>query len=66
MDEEKRGRGRPAGSKNKTPAQGRKTLFQSMSVSGKPEEIAALKKRATSVGKSVSRLVLDALAEGKL
>lgn len=37
-----------------------------MSVSGKPEEIAALKERAVSVGKSVSRLVLDALAEGKL
>lgn len=55
---------RPVGSKNKKPAQGRKTIFQSTSVSGKPEEIAHLKALAEKNGKTVSRLVLDwALAQ---
>lgn len=57
---------RPFGCKNKNPAQGRKTIFKTMSISGKPEEIEALKQYAKSCGKTVSRLVLDALSEGKL
>lgn len=50
---------RTLGAKNKKPAQGRKTVFQSSSVSGKPEEIAHLKALAAKYGKTVSRLVLD-------
>lgn len=50
---------RTPGAKNKKPAQGRKTIFQSSSVSGSPEEIALLKTQAEKAGKSVSRYVLD-------
>ena len=57
---------RTKGSKNKIPAQGRKTFFQTMSISGKPEEIARLKERAKECGKTVSRLVLDAIEENRL
>lgn len=55
---------RPKGSKNKTPAQGRKKIFQTVSISGTPEEIAALKACAAQKGKTVSRLVIDALNQG--
>ena len=58
--------GRPAGSKNKIPAQGRKKIFQTVSISGTPEEIAALKACAAGKGKTVSRLVIDALHDGIL
>lgn len=55
---------RPKGAKNKNPAQGRKTVFKTMSISGKPEEIEYLKQLAEKKGKTVSRLVLDwALAQ---
>ena len=57
---------RPKGSKNKKPAQGRMTIFSNTTISGTPEEIAALKERAAVCGKTVSRLVLDALKDGKL
>lgn len=50
---------RPKGAKNKNPAQGRKTVFKTMSISGKPEEIEYLKQLAEKNGKTVSRLVLD-------
>ena len=50
---------RTPGTKNKKPAQGRKTIFQSSSVSGSPVEIALLKAQAEKAGKSVSRYVLD-------
>ena len=63
---EERKAGRPAGSKNKNPAQGRKKLFQTMSISGTPEEITALKVCAAKRGKTVSRLVMDALENGLL
>lgn len=53
------GAGRPKGSPNKGTELGRKTIFQSTSVSGKPEEIAHLKALAEKHGKTVSRLVLD-------
>ena len=56
--------GRPLGSKNKKPAQGRKKQFQTMSISGTPEEMSLLKECATKKGKSVSRLVFDALSDG--
>lgn len=55
------GSGRPKGAKNKTPAQGRKTLFKNITVSGSPEEIEQLKKLAEASGKSLSRFVLDSL-----
>mgnify|MGYP002517377650 FL=1 len=55
---------RPKGAKNKNPAQGRKTVFKTMSISGKQGEIEYLKQLAEKNGKTVSRLVLDwALAQ---
>ena len=42
------------------------TIFSNTTISGTPEEIAALKECAAVCGKTVSRLVLDALKDGKL
>ena len=53
------GQGRPKGSPNKNTELGRKTIFQTVSVSGKPEEIEALKKLAAESGKSLSRFVIE-------
>lgn len=50
---------RPKGSKNKNPAQGRKTIFANTTISGTPEEIALLKEKAKQAGKTVSRYVMD-------
>ena len=55
------GSGRPKGAKNKNPANGRKTLFKSKSVTGYPEEIAELEKMAEASGKSFSRFVIEDL-----
>jgi|BioPla2DNA2_1021312.scaffolds.fasta_scaffold119718_1 hypothetical protein len=57
--EEKRKPGRPAGSRNKNPAQGRKKFFQTVSISGTPEEIEKVKALAEKCGKTVSRFLLD-------
>lgn len=51
----------PKGSKNKNPAQGRKTIFANTTISGYPEEIEQLKQKAKAAGKTVSRYVLDSL-----
>ncbi len=50
---------RPKGSKNKTPAQGRKTLFANTTISGTPEEIQKIKELAKNANKTVSRYVID-------
>lgn len=55
------GAGRPKGAKNKTPAQGRKTPYKNITVSGSPEEIEELKKLAEASEKSLSRFVLESL-----
>lgn len=56
------GQGRPKGSKNKTPAQGRKTVFKTVSISGTPEEVDKLKQLALDAGyKSFSRFVIESL-----
>ena len=53
------GAGRPKGSLNKKPAAGRKTVFASTTISGSPEEIAAVKEKAAAAGKSVSRFLIE-------
>lgn len=50
---------RTAGAKNKKPAQGRRTVFQTTTLAGSPGEIALLKDQARQAGKFVSRYVLD-------
>lgn len=50
------GYGYHGGGRKKT---GRIKQFQTTSVSGTPEEIALLKSKAESAGKSISRYVLD-------
>lgn len=50
---------RPKGSKNKNPAQGRKTPYATISIAGSPEEIARLRELAAGAGKTVSRYLLD-------
>lgn len=55
------GGGRPKGSPNKGTELGRKTVFKSTTISGRPEEINALKKLAEQNGKSLSRLVIETL-----
>ena len=52
---------RPKGSKNKIPAQGRKTIFASTTISGYPEEIEQLKQKAKEAGKTVSRYIIESL-----
>ena len=58
-DEKPRTQGRPKGSLNKVPAQGRRRV--SFSVSCQPEELAELKKLVASSGKTMSRFLLDAV-----
>ncbi len=53
------GGGRPKGSPNKGTELGRKTIFKTISISGYPEEIEAVKALAEKSGKSVSRFLLD-------
>lgn len=53
------GAGRPKGSKNRIHAEGRKTLFKSITVSGYPDEIAKIQKAAAEKGMSVSRYIID-------
>lgn len=53
------GAGRPKGAKNKNPAQGRKKIFDSVTISGTPEEVAQLKKLASEKDKSVSRFIIE-------
>lgn len=57
----RKGGGRPKGSPNKGTELGRKTIFKSTTISGKPEEIDALKKLAEEKEKSLSRLVIETL-----
>lgn len=52
---------RPKGSKNKTPAQGRKTIFKSVTIVGSPEEVEKLKELAEKSGKSVSRFIIETI-----
>lgn len=52
------GGARPGSGRKKT---GRLKEFVTTSVSGTPEEIARLKEKAKSAGKTVSRFVLDSL-----
>ncbi|WP_296333963.1 hypothetical protein [uncultured Treponema sp.] len=59
-------RGRPKGSPNKGTELGRKTIFKTMSISGRPEEMDALKNLAKARNKSVSKLVFEALHENRL
>ncbi len=62
---ERRGGARPgAGRKKgsvKEGATGRKKMFQTVSISGTPEEIGLLKANAASAGQSVSRYVISRL-----
>lgn len=53
------GAGRPKGSKNRIPAEGRKTLFKSITVSGYPEEITKIQEAAAKAGMSVSRYIIN-------
>ena len=55
------GAGRKPGSLNKNNALGRKKIYQTISISGTPDEIAALKANAEAAGQTVSRFVLDRL-----
>lgn len=55
------GGGRPKGSPNKGTELGRKTQFKTISVSGYPEEIEAIKKLAQESGKSVSKFVIESI-----
>lgn len=55
------GSGRPKGSPNKGTELGRKTPFKTVSISGSPEEIEALKSLAMKSGKSFSRFVIESL-----
>ncbi len=52
------GYGYHGGGRKKT---GRLKVFANTTISGTPEEIAALKEAAKTAGKTVSRFVLDAL-----
>ena len=49
---------RPKGSKNKTPAQGRKTVFKSVTIAAYPEEIEELKTLAEKENLSVSKFII--------
>ena len=53
-------RGRPFGWRKKN-SQGRIKIYKSTTISGLPEEIELLKKKAAENNKSVSRFVLDLL-----
>lgn len=53
-------RGRPFGWRKKN-AKGRIKIYKSTTISGLPEEIELLKKKAAESNKSVSRFVLDSL-----
>ncbi len=55
------GGGRPKGSPNKGTELGRKTQFKTISVSGYPEEIEAIKELAKNAGKSVSRFIVETI-----
>lgn len=50
---------RPKGSKNKIPAQGRKTIFANTTISATPEEMEQIKSKAEKAGKTVSRFLVD-------
>lgn len=50
---------RPIGSKNKKPAEGRKTLYKTFSISALPEEAEEIKELANKAGKTVSRFLID-------
>ncbi len=57
---------RTKGAKNKIPAQGRKTLFVTASISAYPEDMERLKTLAKERGVTLSKLVINALNEGRL
>ena len=57
------GQGRPKGAANKGTELGRKTLFASTTISGAPEEIAAIKALAAQSGKSTSRYIIETLLQ---
>jgi predicted DNA-binding protein len=50
---------RPAGSKNKKPAEGRKTIYKTISISALPEEVEQLKALAQKSGKTLSRFLVE-------
>lgn len=50
---------RPAGSKNKKPAEGRKTIYTNLSISALPEEAEQLKALAEQSGKTLSRFLVE-------
>lgn len=61
MEREKKytGRGGYHGGGRKKLPDGQKKIFKTVSISGTPEELDALKQVARNRGKSVSRLILD-------
>lgn len=50
---------RPAGSKNKKPAEGRKIIYKTFSISALPEEAEQLKALAEKSGKTLSRFLVE-------
>ena len=50
---------RPAGSKNKKPAEVRKTIYKTISISALPEEVEQLKALAEQSGKTLSRFLVE-------
>lgn len=50
---------RPAGSKNKKPAEGRKKIYTNLCISALPEEAEQLKALAKQSGKTLSRFLVD-------
>ncbi len=59
-DKLKHGRGGPRKGAGR-PNTGRLTIYKNTTISGKPEEIEALKKKAEDADKSLSRYILDEL-----
>lgn len=57
---------RTLGSKNKKPAEGRKTIYKTISISALPEEVEKLKEIVEKSGKTISRYLIDlALSQDK-
>lgn len=54
---------RPKGSKNKIPAQGRKTIFKTFSVSALPEQYEKIKALAEKENLSISKLIIKKLLD---
>lgn len=54
---------RPKGSKNKKPAQGRKIIYKTFSISCLPEDYEKIKTLAESEKLSISKLVLKSILE---